>query len=399
MSRPVHVVGVGMIPFTKPGASEAYPVMGSKAAKLALADAGVSYDRVEQAYVGYVFGDSTAGQAAVYDVGLSGIPVVNVNNNCATGSTALFLARQAVASGAVDCALALGFEQMVPGPLKGAWTDRPSPLTHFIEAMTADQGYDEAAPRAAQFFGGDGGIVQKAEAPRQIGKGMVPRRPAQRIGRPRPFGHRRRRAQRRLRRPIGRLPGSGRDGAGCIGLMPARLPQHRFRIAVAAPGRMDIRDDLGRRIGNARPAHMGRPQEGQVFGRMDGAQRPHAEIRRHLEGAARRLGPGRQPRHPLGHFGVGQDAPVRHEVLRIMHALARIKIGPHVHPLSANILRGVRGAQSPPGHQKPTVAAPFRPSIARASAGVAMLRPKASTMPRTLATCWAFDTASSPLAM
>jgi acetyl-CoA acetyltransferase len=154
MSRPVHVVGVGMIPFTKPGASEAYPVMGSKAAKLALADAGVSYDRVEQAYVGYVFGDSTAGQAAVYDVGLSGIPVVNVNNNCATGSTALFLARQAVASGAVDCALALGFEQMVPGPLKGAWTDRPSPLTHFIEAMTADQGYDEAAPRAAQFFGG-----------------------------------------------------------------------------------------------------------------------------------------------------------------------------------------------------------------------------------------------------
>jgi acetyl-CoA acetyltransferase len=154
MSRSVHVVGVGMIPFTKPGASEAYSVMGAKAARLALADAGVPYDRVEQAYVGYVFGDSTAGQAAIYDVGLSGIPVVNVNNNCATGSTALFLARQAVASGAVECALALGFEQMVPGPLKGAWTDRPSPLTHFIERMTEDQGYDEQAPRAAQFFGG-----------------------------------------------------------------------------------------------------------------------------------------------------------------------------------------------------------------------------------------------------
>ena len=154
MSRAVHVVGVGMIPVTKPGASEPYNVMGAKAARQALADAGVDYGLVEQAYVGYVFGDSTAGQAAMYGVGLTGIPVVNVNNNCSTGSTALFLARQAVASGAVECALALGFEQMVPGPLKGAWTDRPSPLTQFIDTMTQDQGYDEAAPRAAQFFGG-----------------------------------------------------------------------------------------------------------------------------------------------------------------------------------------------------------------------------------------------------
>lgn len=154
MSRAVHVVGVGMIPFTKPGASDPYPVMGATAARQALADAGVEYGLVEQAYVGYVFGDSTAGQAAIYGVGLTGIPVVNVNNNCSTGSTALFLARQAVASGAVECALALGFEQMVPGPLKGAWTDRPSPLAAFIERMAEDQGYDEAAPRAAQFFGG-----------------------------------------------------------------------------------------------------------------------------------------------------------------------------------------------------------------------------------------------------
>ena len=154
MSRHVHVVGVGMIPFTKPGASEAYTVMGAQAARQALDDAGVDYGLIEQAYVGYVFGDSTAGQAAIYGVGLTGIPVVNVNNNCSTGSTALFLARQAVASGAVECALALGFEQMVPGPLKGAWTDRPSPLARFAEAMAQDQGVDEQAPRAAQFFGG-----------------------------------------------------------------------------------------------------------------------------------------------------------------------------------------------------------------------------------------------------
>jgi acetyl-CoA acetyltransferase len=154
--RAVHVVGVGMIPFTKPGASESYHLMGARAAQLALDDAGVPYDAVQQAYVGYVYGDSTAGQAAIYGVGLTGIPVFNINNNCSTGSSALYLARQAVESGMVECAIALGFEQMVPGPLKGAYQDRPAPMVRFVEAMTAHQGFDEAAPRAAQFFGGAG---------------------------------------------------------------------------------------------------------------------------------------------------------------------------------------------------------------------------------------------------
>ena len=154
--RAVHVVGVGMIPFTKPGASESYNLMGKRAAQLALDDVGVPYDQVQQAYVGYVYGDSTAGQAAIYGVGLTGIPVFNLNNNCSTGSSALFLARQAVESGMVECAIALGFEQMVPGALKGAYDDRPSPMSRFAEAMTAHQGYDPAVPRAAQFFGGAG---------------------------------------------------------------------------------------------------------------------------------------------------------------------------------------------------------------------------------------------------
>lgn len=156
MSNKVVVAGVGMIPFSKPGQSDVYPVMGANAAKRALADAGIDYALVQQAYVGYVFGDSTSGQAAIYGVGLTGIPVINVNNNCATGSTALFLARQAVASGAIDCAIALGFEQMVPGALKGAWTDRPGPMERFAKVMTEVQGFDPAAPRAAQFFGGAG---------------------------------------------------------------------------------------------------------------------------------------------------------------------------------------------------------------------------------------------------
>ena len=156
MNRKVFVAGVGMIPFAKPGKSEPYMVMGERAARLALEDARVPYDQVQQAFVSYVYGDSTAGQAAIYRVGLSGIPVFNLNNNCSSGSSALFLARQAVETGAVECAIALGFEQMVPGALKGAYDDRPAPMARFAETMTALQGYDPGAPRAAQFFGGAG---------------------------------------------------------------------------------------------------------------------------------------------------------------------------------------------------------------------------------------------------
>ncbi|PWR17775.1 lipid-transfer protein [Zavarzinia compransoris] len=156
MAREVFVAGVGMIPFTKPGQSEPYAVMGARAAGAALDDAGIGYDAVQQAYVGYVYGDSTAGQAAVYGVGLSGIPIVNVNNNCSTGSTALFLARQAVETGAADCVLALGFEQMEPGALGTVFEDRPSPLARFNDAMRGIQGFDGDTPFAAQHFGGAG---------------------------------------------------------------------------------------------------------------------------------------------------------------------------------------------------------------------------------------------------
>ena len=156
MTTNVVVAGVGMIPFTKPGQSDPYTVMGEKAARSALVDSSLDYKAIQQAYVGYVYGDSTCGQAALYPLGLSGIPILNVNNNCSTGSSALFLARQAVESGMVDCALALGFEQMTPGALGSVFDDRPPPLTSFLEEMVALQGFKEDAPVAAQFFGGAG---------------------------------------------------------------------------------------------------------------------------------------------------------------------------------------------------------------------------------------------------
>ncbi len=154
-SRPVFVTGVGMIPFAKPGASAPYDQMGAQAVRQALADAGIGYGDVEQAYAGYVYGDSTSGQKALYQVGMSGIPIVNVNNNCSTGSTALFLARQAIASGALDCVLVLGFEQMSPGALASVFTDRPSPFQPFDEATAALVGMPDL-PLALRYFGGAG---------------------------------------------------------------------------------------------------------------------------------------------------------------------------------------------------------------------------------------------------
>jgi acetyl-CoA acetyltransferase len=145
-----------MVPFAKPGKSENYQQMGEQAARLALLDAGVDYTAIQQAYVGYVYGDSTCGQAALYGLGQAGIPIINVNNNCATGSSALYLARQAVASGLADCVLALGFEQMVPGAIGMAFADRVSPLFRHEEAQDEIQGTDPAAPMAAQLFGGAG---------------------------------------------------------------------------------------------------------------------------------------------------------------------------------------------------------------------------------------------------
>lgn len=161
MEDKVIVAGVGMIPFVKPSAAEPYDVMGSKAIRLALQDAGMGYQSIQQVYAGYVYGDSTCGQRVVYNVGMTGVPVVNVNNNCSTGSTALFLARQAIAGGAVDCALAIGFEQMVPGALASVFTDRPPPMLKWFEQSHALQPAPADTPAAAHLFGGAGVEYQR----------------------------------------------------------------------------------------------------------------------------------------------------------------------------------------------------------------------------------------------
>ncbi len=134
-----YVIGVGMTKFDKPGTKEGdYPDWAKEAGEKALADAGIPYDAIEQAYAGYVYGDSTYGQRAIYELGLTGIPVINVNNNCSTGSSALFLARQAVRGGLVDCALAVGFEKMERGSLGMKYTDRtPAMDKHMAQDVRA----------------------------------------------------------------------------------------------------------------------------------------------------------------------------------------------------------------------------------------------------------------------
>ncbi|MEV6071638.1 lipid-transfer protein [Nocardia sp. NPDC052001] len=142
MANKVYVVGVGMTKFEKPGrrknedgSSWDYPDMARESGTKALADAGIDYREIEQAYVGYVYGESTSGQRAVYELGMTGIPVVNVNNNCSTGSTALYLAAQAIRGGLADCTLALGFEKMQPGSLGSSYDDREQPMAKHVMAL------------------------------------------------------------------------------------------------------------------------------------------------------------------------------------------------------------------------------------------------------------------------
>jgi acetyl-CoA acetyltransferase len=156
MTQRTFVIGVGMTKFEKPGAREwDYPDMGREAATAALTDARVPYDAVQHAFLAYCYGDSTSGQRALYEVGLSGIPMVNVNNNCSTGSSALYLARQFVRSGLGDCALALGFEKMERGSLRDHWEDRTAPTGRHTDAMAQRRGQTDA-PLAAQLFGNAG---------------------------------------------------------------------------------------------------------------------------------------------------------------------------------------------------------------------------------------------------
>ena len=160
MPGKAYIVGVGMTAFTKP-ADRDYPILGLEAAVKALIDAGLTYDDVEYAAAGYVYGDSTCGQRVLYQLGMTGIPIVNVNNNCSTGSSAFNLAANAVLAGQAECALAVGFEKMAPGSLSSAFTDRAAPMEGTMSQLfeiEGDKEYEteDFGPFAARIFGAAG---------------------------------------------------------------------------------------------------------------------------------------------------------------------------------------------------------------------------------------------------
>jgi acetyl-CoA acetyltransferase len=156
MAERVFVIGVGMTKFEKPGSKDwDYPDMGREAGQKALADAGIEYSEIEQAFLAYCYGDSTAGQRALYELGLTGIPAINVNNNCSTGSSALYLGRKFIQGGLADCVLALGFEKMEKGSLGMKYEDRTNPMDKHFTDMITRRGFAKAPP-AAQVFGNAG---------------------------------------------------------------------------------------------------------------------------------------------------------------------------------------------------------------------------------------------------
>lgn len=156
MARKTFVVGVGMTKFEKPFSIDwNYPDMVREAVTGALNEARLAYHDIEQACVGYCYGDSTSGQRALYGLGLSGIPIYNVNNNCSTGSTALLMAKQFVEGGVSECVLAVGFEKMQKGALNVGTTGPANPLQRHFEIMAGLRGQSEAPP-AAQIFGNAG---------------------------------------------------------------------------------------------------------------------------------------------------------------------------------------------------------------------------------------------------
>ncbi|KAJ7052604.1 sterol carrier protein 2 [Mycena amicta] len=169
--RKTFIVGAGCTAFIKPRGLRSTEDMGLEAATKALLDAGITYDAIETAYVGYCYGDSTSGQRALYNLGLTHIPVTNVNNNCSTGSTALYNANNAVKFSQVECALALGFEKMKPGSLGTNFPDRvpPTMLLHTrsddIEKHGLGENHGPGAPRifgngAQEYFQKHGGGIE-----------------------------------------------------------------------------------------------------------------------------------------------------------------------------------------------------------------------------------------------
>ena len=132
-----------------------YTDLSLSAGTKALLDASINYDDVKAGVACYCYGDSTCGQRAFYQFGMTGIPIYNVNNNCSTGSTGLYMGRNIIAFGQADVVMVIGFEKMSPGSLKSSWDDRANPTGLIVQKMVETRGFGKG-PVTAQMFGNAG---------------------------------------------------------------------------------------------------------------------------------------------------------------------------------------------------------------------------------------------------
>lgn len=105
------IVGAGMIPMGKHEASS-YPGLAVPAVLEALRSAGLAPLDVQSVTCGHASGGMLTGQRIVKDVGIGGVPVMNVDNACSGGASALHLAARDVAEGRADVALAIGVDKL-----------------------------------------------------------------------------------------------------------------------------------------------------------------------------------------------------------------------------------------------------------------------------------------------
>jgi len=120
--REVYVLGVGLHPFGRFGDKGVIEI-AREAVLNAIKDAALGWRQVEAAYCGTVFAGPLAGNKVLARLGLTGIPIVNVESGCASGGAALRAAWQAVAGGFCDIALAFGMEKMPKGFISGNQND------------------------------------------------------------------------------------------------------------------------------------------------------------------------------------------------------------------------------------------------------------------------------------
>ena len=120
--RPVYVRGVGLHPFGR-FADRTLTALGVDAVRAAMSDAGVGRGEFQAAFCGTVYGGVATGHKVLTALGLSGVPIVNVEAGCASGGAALSLAAAQVASGQHDTVLVLGVEKMPRGMIRSSFFD------------------------------------------------------------------------------------------------------------------------------------------------------------------------------------------------------------------------------------------------------------------------------------